>query len=104
MRRENNTNVHKISVRHDLHAVAAHAVSHPPSADRAHDQQSFPPLAILRRCALPARAGLPGLSVLTGGACIKCRSTKRCARAAAAPLAKLLWIGCSMGAEGRQRF
>jgi hypothetical protein len=25
-------------------------------------------------------------------------------RAAAAPLAKLLWIGCSKGAEGRQRF
>jgi len=25
-------------------------------------------------------------------------------RTAAAPLAKLLWIGCTMGAEGRQRF
>jgi hypothetical protein len=94
----------QISVRHDLHAVAAHAVSHPPPAARAHHQQSFPLLEKLRRCALPPRAGLPGLSVLLAALHKMPIDDAQRVRAAAEPLAKLLWIGSSMGAEGRQRF
>jgi opacity protein-like surface antigen len=55
-----NHNETEIPAEHDFHAVAAYAVSHPPPAARADDQQSFPLLEKLRRCALPARAELLG--------------------------------------------
>src|SRR5690242_217604 len=71
------TNACEIPAEHDLHAVAADAVSHSPPADGTHDQQSFPLLEKLRRCALPAGAELSGLSVLL--AALGKNAVRRCA-------------------------
>jgi len=48
-----------------------------------------------------AARGAARIICATGGAWKKCRSTMR---GVAAPLAKLLWIGCTKGSEGRLRF
>jgi hypothetical protein len=98
------SHAHQISERHAIDAVAADAVPHTPPAARVRDQQCARSLALVRRSALPSRARLAGSRMLWRRLEQMTYEEQMRMREAAAPLAKLLWIGCIKGSEGRPRF